>query len=76
MSEDQFESLPRVKRFAAVPREAVNGKIVVQVIVELQSETGVVTSMTGTMNPQDAIDNGTALAKIGTAVQPTKYNHS
>ena len=76
MSEDQFESIPRVKRFAAVPREAVNGEIVVQVIVELQSETGVVTSMTGTMNPQDAIDNGAALAKIGTAVQPAEGNHS
>ena len=36
MSDEQFESIPRVKRFAAVPRKAVNGEIVVQVIVELQ----------------------------------------
>ena len=63
MSEDQ--SIPQIIRFAAIPRETVDGTLVVQIILELRSETGHVTRPTGMIPPEDAIPNGTALATLG-----------
>ena len=73
MSEERYESIPRLVRFALQKRETAEGLPVVFLLVEAESETGDVTRTEGTMLPEDAIDNGNALAEIGLAQQATKH---